>query len=198
MADWLDHGQELPARPVAIDFDDNRLNVLENALPIMRDYGFAGTVFVITELASGVEIGMNQYPALEWDDLAGLIEAGWGIEAHTKTHVTFGSTYAPPRDEAHMIDELGGAQAVLREKFGVPADHFAYPTGTSDQEAERWVRKFYRTARLWQEERRPPPAEPYEYVTGQTDAYRLNGININARLGFDKFRAVLDGSKPPA
>ena len=40
--------------------------------------------------------------------------------------------------------------------------------------------------------------DPYEYVTGQTDAYRLNGININARLSFDDFRAVLDGTKPTA
>jgi len=164
-------------------------------LLITRTCGFVGTMFVITDLASGKEIGMNQFPVLMWDDLGKLIEAGWCIGSHTKTHVTFGSRVHPPRDEPHMIDEIGGAQAIIREKLGVPADHFAYPAGSCDDVSERCVKHYYRTARLWHEERRPPPAVQYQYVTGGTDVYRLNGINISAKLSFDNFGAVLEGAK---
>ena len=182
LLDFYAIGWEYEPRTFAIDFDDGRYNILENAFPVMRACGFLGTMFVVTDLASGVEIGMNEFPALMWDDLALLLESGWSIEAHTKTHVTFGSPGNPPRDENQMVDEIVGAQGVIRERLGVPADHFVYPTGTFDTASERLVKQTYRTARLWQENPRPPPAFPYEYVTGSSDPYRLSGINISAKM----------------
>ena len=50
---WLYDGDELPERAMAIDFDDNRLNVMGNACPVLDVLGFVATGFVITDLASG-------------------------------------------------------------------------------------------------------------------------------------------------
>ena len=67
---WLYDGDELPERAVAIDFDDNRLNILENACPVLDLHGFVSTIFVITDLASGENLsGMAGYPALNWEQL---------------------------------------------------------------------------------------------------------------------------------
>ena len=93
------------------------------------------------------------------------------------------------------IDEIVGAQAVIREQLGVPVNHFVYPTGTFDEASERLVKQTYRTARLWQEHPRPLPAPPYEYITESTNPYRLNGINISAKMSFDDFRAVIEGAE---
>ncbi len=43
LAGWLHGGEALPDRPVAIDFDDNRLNIFENAFPILQEHGFRAT-----------------------------------------------------------------------------------------------------------------------------------------------------------
>jgi peptidoglycan/xylan/chitin deacetylase (PgdA/CDA1 family) len=78
IADWLVDGTSLPCPAVEIDFDDNRLNVFENAYPVMRELGFRGTVFVITDLADGQCVfGEGDYPAMTWDHLAELRDAGW-------------------------------------------------------------------------------------------------------------------------
>jgi len=56
IAAWLRGEVDLPERVVAIDFDDNRLAVMENAFPVMERYGFKGTVWVITDLADGKDL----------------------------------------------------------------------------------------------------------------------------------------------
>ena len=80
IAAWLLEGTELPERPVAIDFDDNRLAVLENAFPILSERGLKATVFVITDLADGKDVfgqaGQKDFPSMNWDLY------GWALYSH--------------------------------------------------------------------------------------------------------------------
>ena len=43
------HQQDLPAKPVILTFDDGYESVYENAAPIMDQFGFTGTVFLISK-----------------------------------------------------------------------------------------------------------------------------------------------------
>jgi len=49
LVDFVDYGIPLPERPVVITFDDGYLSVYEYAFPILEQYGFPATVFVIGE-----------------------------------------------------------------------------------------------------------------------------------------------------
>ena len=192
IAAWLLDGDALPPQAVAIHFDDNRRNVFENGLPIMRARGFLATVFVVTDLADGKEVWKNDFPAMNWRDLKQILNAGWCIGGHTRSHVTFGGGTKPPRNHAHRLEEIAESQVILRKRLGISAGHFAYPGGTFDESAERVVKEFYRTARLWQEYRYgPPPA--CEYVTRQSDPYRLMGINISVKSSFAEFQEIVEG-----
>jgi len=69
------------ARPqVAIVFDDGYKSVLENAFPLMQQYGIPGTVAVISSrVGSGAAY-------LSLPELHTLHDAGWAMVNHSKTH----------------------------------------------------------------------------------------------------------------
>ena len=115
---WLYDGVELPERAVTIDFDDNRLNVLENALPVLKELGFVATVFVITDLASGnIMSGMVGYPALNWEHLEQLRDKGWCISPHTVKHLYLAGPERLPRDEAEVMSELKDSRREVEGAF---------------------------------------------------------------------------------
>jgi peptidoglycan/xylan/chitin deacetylase (PgdA/CDA1 family) len=81
--------------------------------------------------------------ALEWiDDLGGdaalrrLIDAGWQIDGHSRTHPDLRRASA-----AQLADETAGARAELQRRFGVPARFFAYPGGRYDARVVAAVRR---------------------------------------------------------
>jgi len=188
---WLRDGEDLPGRPIAIHFDDNRYNVLQNGLPIMKSYGFTATMYVITGLADGEELWPNDFPAMRWDDIEQLVKAGWCIGAHTKTHIRFaGEDYSEDVRE-QWVDEIKGSQEIIRSRLGVSADHFAYPAGIWCEEAESIVMRHFRTARLWREGPVSPGAARSEYVTRQSNPYRLMPINISAKMSFADFSMLV-------
>ena len=83
-------------RALAVTFDDAFRSVPERALPVLSDLGVPATVFVSTGLVDGpLHIGYEQWldtphrdelVAASWDQLASLIEAGWEIGSHTRSH----------------------------------------------------------------------------------------------------------------
>ena len=182
IAAWLCDGATLPSRAVALDFDDNRLNVIENAFPVMQDHGFSGTVFTITNLADGVPLPrMEQHPAMRWKHLLKLHEAGWCIAPHTCTHRFL---HEIPLAEAR--EEMVHSHQRVEEMTGEDAAYFAYPAGFWNDDLEGIARDVFRTARHWHEHDAPP-------VTGATDPYRLPGVNVAMDMTMVRFRSLLTG-----
>ncbi|MDP3683225.1 MAG: polysaccharide deacetylase family protein, partial [Ignavibacteria bacterium] len=73
------NGGEIPQRPVVITFDDGNIDNYNNALPILKKYGFVATFYV-------VQIYVNGTDMISADQLKELIHAGWEIGSHSKTH----------------------------------------------------------------------------------------------------------------
>ena len=204
---WFDKSATLPPRPVLVDFDDNRLNVFQNAWPILRDRGYRATVFVITTLADGGYIyGPHDFPAMKWKELEELAKAGWTMGAHTRHHFRLTDMLGErqvenyrdqagnpqqrsiPQGETSIMDELAGAQEDIRRHLGVKPETFAYPVGSWNEQLEGMVKRLYRSARLWQE------TGPWQYVTRITSPYRLVGVNISAKMTFEDFRKGAEDS----
>ncbi|MGM9539628.1 polysaccharide deacetylase family protein [Anaerovibrio sp.] len=117
--DFIVDGRELPEKPVLITFDDGYKDNYTNAYPIMKKYGFKGTIFVVTGFL-GV---YDNY--LTWEQAKELTENGFSIESHTHNHKSM--TEASDDD---ISKELAKSRDTIREKLGVEADFIAYPTGT--------------------------------------------------------------------
>lgn len=116
---FLTEGAELPDNPVLITFDDGYVDNYANAYPIMRKYGFVGTIFVVTTF-------LDKYPGyLKWAQAKELLDAGWNIESHTATHISMTES-----SDEKIKSELEKARGDIREKLGKEADFVAYPTGT--------------------------------------------------------------------
>jgi len=192
LADWLLAGADLPDRVLAIDFDDNRLNVLENAYPVLREFGFHATVFVITDLASGkVVFGPQDYPAMQWDELARLRDAGWCIAPHTRRHLWLAGPERAPQDDNEAWNEMAESKRELETRLGIESPYFAYPNGSCNVTVTQMARKLFRTARLWYK----AVEGPWPVNSRNTDPHQLLGINIAKGLNFDQFRQIVDAAE---
>ena len=178
----------LPDRSVMLTFDDGRLNVLENAFPIMQRYGLKGTAYVVSALADGdhtVEGHTLEAESMRWEQLEVLRAAGWLIGSHTKNHSGLHLL-----SEREIISELTESRAAIEHHVQAPCRHFAYPGGYKSDVAERLVAAEYETARLWMIRGR------YEYPNLDTSPFRLNAMNISYHFPFSDFVRLVERQKP--
>lgn len=185
---WLRTGRAIPDRSVAIDFDDNRLNVAQNALPVMKQFGFVGTVFIITQLAAGADLGSMSalYPAMAWEELKALRSEGWLLANHTRTHPLLGELFSEPDGGRKCVREIEEAREEMDAALDQKTEHFAYPVGSWNQDVETIVQQNHKSARHWDTSAAPV------YVTRETSPYRVPAINISAHVSFAEFRTIID------
>jgi peptidoglycan/xylan/chitin deacetylase (PgdA/CDA1 family) len=133
---------------VALTFDDGYRDVLQAALPVMRDHGFPSTVFVVPGAIAGTSTfpwyDEGALPAVAgWDELRAEERAGLvRFEPHTITHpvLTTLSLEDARREIAH-------AKEVVERELQRPARIFCYPGGYySPREVELVRESGYRAA----------------------------------------------------
>lgn len=136
---------DVPARTVAITFDDGYRSVLDHGFPVLREFGFPATVFVPTSLV-GVSTPMSwagiekwkggpyeeQLRPMNWDELRGLRDAGWEIASHTRFHPKL-----PELADADLHAELAESRGVCTQELGTTCRSLAYPYGAVDERVAR-------------------------------------------------------------
>lgn len=116
----MKNGGMLPDRPVVITFDDGNLDVYQNAFPVMKSLGMVGTVYIVTQ-------SLNDPRYMGADVLTEMIQAGWEVGSHTRTHsILANSTLG-------LKEELYQSRIDLEKLLNVPVRSISYPFGlTSD------------------------------------------------------------------
>jgi len=129
-----------PAKPlVAITFDDGFRNVYECGFPVLRRFGFAATVFVVTDYCGKTNDWPSQphwvkrQPLLGWTEAREMSRAGIIFGSHTRTHSDLRTL--PPRQ---IEEELVTSKRTIEDALGRSVNIFAYPYGAYDER----VRKF--------------------------------------------------------
>jgi peptidoglycan/xylan/chitin deacetylase (PgdA/CDA1 family) len=137
---------ERPESPdrVALTFDDGFASVFEQALPVLREEGATATLFLTTGHV-GKDNGWPsqpdwapRFPMMDWEQVAGLLDAGWEVQSHTVQHPDLREL---PDDQ--IREELAGAREALEQRLGLPQeklDQFAYPYGATDDRVTDLVR----------------------------------------------------------
>ncbi len=118
-------GQPLPPKAVIFTFDDAYEDVYQFAFPLMKKYGFTGTIFVPTQFLDD-----NRADYMNWDEATEMFNAGWRLEPHTKDHVEVRNR---PRD--YLVYQIYGSMETLRYHLGYQPRFFAYPAGEYDDKA---------------------------------------------------------------
>ncbi len=140
---WLRGEKILPKKSVVLTFDDAYADIAENALPILKKYGFSATVFVVTDQIGGTNAWderegsatlhcMNAEQIRQW--------AAEGIEfgAHTRTHANLATL-----TEDELAHEIDGSCQDLSNVLGVRVRSFAYPYGGYSEATRNRVEKVF-------------------------------------------------------
>lgn len=109
--------KDLPDKPVAFTFDDGGLDNYTVAFPLLQEYGFTGTFFVITKTV-GADGQMT------WDQLQEMAAAGMSIQSHTVSHPDL-------RDlsDERLDSQLVESRAAITEVVGEVGYALCYPAG---------------------------------------------------------------------
>jgi peptidoglycan/xylan/chitin deacetylase (PgdA/CDA1 family) len=115
-------GSELPPRPIVLTFDDGHIDHYVTVLPILQEFGFTGTFFIITGLA---DAGHPDY--VNWGQIQAMADAGMDMESHTKTHRDLRE-----RDVDFLVYEIVGSIESMEAHLDRSTRLFAYPAGRYD------------------------------------------------------------------
>jgi peptidoglycan/xylan/chitin deacetylase (PgdA/CDA1 family) len=120
------HGHALPPRPVVITFDDGYAGVYQTAWPIMREYGFRGTLFVTDYI--------DDYLYMTKEQVASLIENGFELGNHSRSHRDLRA-----KTDHELLHEVAHFNEELETTFGVEVIAFCYPMGFYDDRVVKAV-----------------------------------------------------------
>lgn len=182
VADLLDAG-ETPGRTIGLNFDDGYLDVAENALPVLAEFGFRATVFIATGVTDGRApfAWYQQQPTLlGWAEIAELDRGGiLEFEAHTVSHPNLLVV-----DDRRAAEEIEGSKCELEARLARPVTVLCYPAGLFGARERRLAATAgYRVA---------VSCEPGVNLP-ETDRLALRRRQIDSRDTLLDFRAKLGG-----
>ena len=112
----------LPENPVILTFDDGYLDNYENAFPILLEYGFVGTFFILSDVTNRSQPGY-----MTWDMLREMHGAGMDIEVHGREHLDMSG-----QDREWLLYHLLGPVEDIAANLGYSPRLLAYPSGKYD------------------------------------------------------------------
>lgn len=123
--DYVTKGAKLPSKPVCITFDDGYLDSYTIVYPMMKEFGYPWTLFLITD-----DVGKS-YNRMTWEQLQEMADSGTvTIANHTLSHPKLHNL--PTRQEKE--NEIVGANKALKYRLGIDNAWIAYPYGDYDDE----------------------------------------------------------------
>ena len=151
LTDVMDHfeqGKHLPDKPIVITFDDGYKDNHDFAYPIMKKYGFTGTVFVVAKAIGNTnffDVEKKLQPEnkiMNWNEIREIAAGGFVIGSHTVDHPHLAEI--SPEVARHQIEE---SKRALEHGLKKPVEVFAYPYGSyNDTVAEIVKQAGYRAA----------------------------------------------------
>jgi len=141
LASVMRKGSQIPARTVAITFDDGLLDFKLNALPIMETFQFSSTLYVTTKYVGGTSLWLSDLnegsrSMMDWSDIASLPGRNVEVGAHTHSH---------PQLDLLNLDlargEIETSKRLLQDCIGKKVKTFAYPHGYSTRDVRELVKE---------------------------------------------------------
>ncbi len=162
-------GAQLPSRPILLTFDDGSETVYTDALPIMQQYGFTGTAYIVYNF-----IGAARY--MNKIQIRALYEAGWEIGSHSVSHQNL--TTRPGKQEEEIVKSRQRLESYLE----VPIRSFAYPFGAYDSDSLKFVKFAGYTSAMGLGDKS---------VQGKENIYYLYRHSITAEATLESFIQIL-------
>jgi peptidoglycan/xylan/chitin deacetylase (PgdA/CDA1 family) len=115
----ISKNQPFPEKSVVLTFDDGYEDNYTNAFPVLKQYHFNATVFMITS-----KIGDSKNGYLTADELKEMDKNGMSIEGHTVHHLNLDSL-----SFKQQYSELADSKTTLETLLNKPIYYMAFPSG---------------------------------------------------------------------
>lgn len=123
-------GQPFRERTCVVTFDDGYETVYRDAFPILQEFGYTATVFLITGYCGkrnswpGHVSPVGEQSLLSWTHIEEMARHHIEFGSHTVTHPDLACV---TRHEAER--EMRESKQAIQERLGRPVEVFAYPYG---------------------------------------------------------------------
>lgn len=124
---------------VALTFDDGYKNFFSNALPILENFGFSATVYVVTGLIGGTNLwdrnsGISTNDLMTLEEIKTCQSKGIEIGCHSATHAKL------DEKSVELDEEIGHAKKELELALHTRIHSFCYPYGSYDKHVAKKVK----------------------------------------------------------
>lgn len=128
-------------KSLVITFDDGYVDTLELAAPLLKEFGFSATVFILPDFSRrtnwwDTSKGIQEAPLMEPHQVVALQKMGFGIGSHGWSHRSL-----PWLNDEELADEFRRSKKATEELLGQPIHYFAYPYGDVDERVKAAARE---------------------------------------------------------
>ena len=172
-------------KQVAITFDDGYRDFYTDAFPVLMQYGFKATMFVVTKVTGELRVSREGKEYMTWEEIREVHAHGVRIGSHTVSHPELQTL-----DSEQLKYEIGESKSIIEDKLGDSVQSFSYPYAFPEQ-SKSFVALVRHTLETC----------GYEYgvstiigtASRQYDRFILPRLPVNSYDDLRLFRAKLEG-----
>ena len=181
LIEHLRTGNEISENSIFLTFDDGYAGLHKYVFPVLRNYGFSATIFLVSGYCGrdndwpGQLSNIPRMPLLDWNQIHEMDEQGIEFGGHTVTH--------PMLDELNpdeIKDEIRGSKEFIEKRLGHKIISFAYPYGRFNKKVKMIVEGEYRGA----------CSTIVGLANSSSDPYVIERIDINLTKELWMFRGL--------
>jgi peptidoglycan/xylan/chitin deacetylase (PgdA/CDA1 family) len=128
--DFFVENKPVPEKSVALTFDDGYVDNYVEALPILKEFGFRATIFVITGAVDKSKSYMNV------EELKKMEASGMDIQSHTVNHKNLKEF-----SYEKQLETLNESKKFLENTLNKKIKYFAYPYGEYSKDSIKAVKE---------------------------------------------------------
>lgn len=114
LQEGIEKNRETGQKCIVLTFDDGRKGVYTYALPLLQEFGFMATVYIVPSWVEGQAPAEESYSTfMSWEEIKELAKAGWEIGSHSHSHPDFSSRNM---GKGEREAELRRAEEIIKKK----------------------------------------------------------------------------------
>ncbi len=177
LALYLKAGRALPPKPIIITFDDGYLDNYLYAFPLLRQYKFSGTFFVVTQF---LDEGRSGY--MSWEQAQLMQANGMDIESHSVSHEELRG-----QSVEFLTQQIASSRQAIEAHLHKPVHFLCYPFGHYDERAIEVLR----SAGYW-----GAVTTAFGAQHSSAGLFELPRVRIHGAQDLDKFKTTLVSALP--
>ena len=169
MTQFVD-GKNTISQNIAITFDDGYDDIYTQAYPIMKKYGFVGTIYLIVD-------SIDKPGYMTKEQVKELIDAGFELGSHTLNHPNLANA-----NLNNAKSQIETSKARLDKMFMYDVTSFCYPSGKYNDQVVKLIKGAGYSSAVTTAE---------GYVVPKSDLLRLPRLRVSGSAKFSDFVAKI-------